>query len=388
MLLKKFRVKSTIFIILLIFPFLKIPLVQSNSALNSAFNGAAILSSYIILLICFIFVKLQWHTIIFILYQFLYAFSSFINGIPINFVTIISLIALCLLIDFLSRNNPKILLKSLCFYFGFLAALNFVILCFYPNGISIEASGSRVNFLQIDNLLAPILIPIIAFIIIYSLFIRNYVSKISYIVPVLSILTLFYVWPATGLLGLFIFLLHMFFVYNKDLSSRVNIWIYIFISVILHLSIVIFRLQEYFSFIIVDIFNKDLTFANRTDIWDTAMTVIQNSSLDKLIIGYGDRFLLYELTGQLFYAHSHNEILDIILKSGFLGLLLFLILIFISAKNLYKFQNNKIASVLIGVMFSFFIMSMSEKCFTIPFYITLFLSFNIKYIIKKSEVNT
>ena len=77
----------------------------------------------------------------------------------------------------------------------------------------------------------------------------------------------------------------------------------VIISIVIFVSIVFLRLQEVFSYLIVNILGKDLTFTGRTVIWDYYINEIKNS----WVIGYGVGYNPYK---GLF---AHNGFLDLMI---------------------------------------------------------------------------
>ncbi|MBQ7784461.1 MAG: O-antigen ligase family protein, partial [Oscillospiraceae bacterium] len=122
------------------------------------------------------------------------------------------------------------------------------------------------------------------------------------------------------------------------------------------ISIVLLRLQYYFSYIIEDVLHKNITFTGRTDIWDISINLIKRSP----IIGYG----VYEGHGFVFYRgqyyYSHNAILEILIQGGAIALIFFIAMLVVSCISLYRYKNNHISGIITFTVFTLLSMMIME----------------------------
>lgn len=135
------------------------------------------------------------------------------------------------------------------------------------------------------------------------------------------------------------------------------------ILIIFFFAIVIFKIQNMFSYLLLNIFNKDMTLSGRTRIWDLAVEYIK----DNPILGYGIESQSVSIL-KFGISHIHNIVLQIIYNCGFVGFGIYIIYI----KNILKsFKKNKKSSIYV--------------LFSIVLFIYLFSSmldfYNDKYII-------
>ena len=149
----------------------------------------------------------------------------------------------------------------------------------------------------------------------------------------------------------------------------------------LFFSIVIFRVQNLFSYLIVNILHKDLTFTNRTGIWDRTIAYINKS----ILFGSGlEPSTIRSTKNNFIYGiNAHNFILEIMYQGGILALISFVAILISACKKLYKYKNNMVSKVVSFVIFVLFLMMITEY-YNIQFiFIVLVFAFNIEYIIKK-----
>ena len=146
-------------------------------------------------------------------------------------------------------------------------------------------------------------------------------------------------------------------------------------------SIVIFRIQQAFSFIIKDVLHKNLTFTGRTYIWDKGLKFIK----DRLIIGYGKEAssIRTQKFHNKFAVNCHNNILEELYQGGILLLIAYVYMLFVAFKRLFNYRKEKIAQLIGWFLFVLFIMSLMEvytSCIIFVFYV---MCYNIKYITEK-----
>lgn len=178
--------------------------------------------------------------------------------------------------------------------------------------------------------------------------------------PVLLIMavhiTAFYTWIGTGVMALIVvdclMVLHYFINFSITLLKAYMMY------VIAEIAIVLVRVQSWFSFIIVGLLNKDITFTGRTYIWDHALELIQK----KFVYGYGlmtqEKEVL--LLGDIY---SHNGLLEQILVGGIGYWILFLLFIIIVSSEVESYQHTSLVSQLVFIMIAFFVAAITENTF-------------------------
>ena len=107
-------------------------------------------------------------------------------------------------------------------------------------------------------------------------------------------------------------------------------------------AIVIARLMDMFSFLLVNILHKDVTLTFRTRIWDNALAAIQQN----LLTGVG-RLDAAQMEAILGYgvSHPHNRYLYVTLCFGIIGLALFLLIVYYANKgtiNSHRVREGRI----------------------------------------------
>ncbi len=377
--IKKSNLKKFLLYFVLLFPFFKIPYLDYNFAfMDKIYDFWLITSSLIILFI--IFRKGKYSKIInyiLILIGILFI-SSVINGTDLSvcFNNSITILVLCLIVDYGLKYDTKLFLKSFGFLLSTFIYINFISILFNPNGMYINENGFKMNwFLGYKNTHILFILPAILINFLYSYMKKQKFNFSNYLLLVVSILSTFIVDNSTGIVGLFILTLFLLFKKIFNYEKIFNIINYFILSAILFFSIIVFRVQNYFSYFIVNVLHKNITFTGRVYIWDKAIDFIKN----KPLIGYGNISFKYSDV----VLSTHNTILGIMHKIGIIGIISFFSIVFVSIKQLWINRNNYLCKFVSIIFLAYFIMMLTEA-YSLEYYMYIFvIAYDIKFMLKK-----
>ena len=347
---------------LLLLPFFKLSafeFIPKLHIIDTLFDIARIASFAIIIVLYLNGRKLSRMLVCIILYQLALLFSTAMNDgnywkLAVNCGTVISF---CMITELLVKKNSRLYFKTVLDIYIPLSLINLLVILMFPNGIAKEDYYGNIYYLlDIRNGLPSLLIPLLIYAFVYSgISGRKFTGKVLFFTAVVSA-TILITWSATGVAGLVIFLLFVFFIYGKKsavLFDSLNLSV---IYVAAFLCIIVFRLQSAFSFIIEDLLHKSISFTGRTDIWDIAIMLIKRSP----IIGYG----VYEGHGLIFirgqYYYAHNAVLEVLLQGGVLSLVFYLLIFVIAASVIYKYRRLKASQILSFGIFTVMVMMLME----------------------------
>lgn len=158
-------------------------------------------------------------------------------------------------------------------------------------------------------------------------------------------------------------------IFRKHFLKKISILHYILIYVILEIGIVFFRIQDVFSYLIVDILHRNLSFTGRTRIWDYYIKQFSNGSFFHKLFG---NFGVTELA-----VNSHNMFLGILSFTGITGALLYFFLFFIGIKNLHGEKNTDSAKFISVIIFGFLINALTMEFYLQPM-IAIYIGYRIK----------
>jgi O-antigen ligase len=192
--------------------------------------------------------------------------------------------------------------------------------------------------------------------------------------------TLIMVWCGTALVGLAIALILLFLIYKRIMSRVLNFTFYFAVYITSFIGIVIFRIQNLFSFVIIDMLHKSLTLSGRTDIWEQAFAIIKQS----FWTGYGvKQYGLYvNYNGTIW--EGHDQILQVMLEGGLISTIFFVLVIILCGARLMKYRKHESSRVLSAFIFVFLIMMLTEQYSdALLFFALLSMGYRIPDIIKQ-----
>lgn len=339
-------IKNKYMLLLLLLPFFKPPYINSISILDGIFNMWKVISTLIIVFIYF--VNDKWSKIIFYIciFQLILFISTILNkGSYWNFFSrACSIIGLCMITEISMKTNRNQMLKYIYIIMSILVIVNFLTVLAFPNGLyfltDIDTNTPR-YFLDMDNRFIFVYLPTTVITFLYSLYNYNTIRFRELVIFAIAIFTLLYKWSVGAMLGMSIYILYFIFIYKKRLSDIFNFYTYSIIITLIFFSIVIFRVQDYFKYFIVDILGKDLSLSGRIYIWDRVQEYIRM----KPILGNGiEQYKV--VRSHILQVHAHCHILNVLYQSGFLGLITFIGILNSFGKKLYRFKKYELSKLL------------------------------------------
>lgn len=283
---------------------------------------------------------------------------------------------------FYNLNNSDRILKPLKTYLYLLVILNTLSIIFFPNGlittISMWDSYQYHWILSIDNSMAPYLLTAILFAgLSFVEKQRGHHILLDIIIVFCCVFTGLTLKSSTMLVGLSVFIILFIITFlSKKFASGTHINLYIIIAVAILVLFVLFRKMDFFSYIIENVLQKDLTLTSRTRIWDASIDAITS----KPFIGYG------VLPGEkirimLLASHQHNYYLHILFQGGVIAFGMFCILMNNARRNLNK-QPCKQTALISAALFSYFIIFVTEVygegTYILPFYVVLIMAITFR----------
>lgn len=381
---------SFIIYIFLLIPFFRITyLVVMYPQTELVYKIWQIISILIIFIILMKYGKYSKFLNYFIVYFILLMLSTVLNNadIPGCIFLAIRTIGLCMIVDYGIKKDAKVFLSAFEFFLSVLVYINLISVIIFKDGMYVNSTvGYTENWiLGYRNLHILYILPAILVSFINSYYKEGKLTIRNYILLIASYLSIYLVKSGTSLIGMTIIvgLLILNNIFKK--IKLLNIKNYFLVYIISFLAVVIFRIQNLFEYIIVDVLNRDLTLTGRIYIWDYVIEFIK----ERPILGYGveDSILRLNKTSFMVSTHAHDQILEIIYKSGIVGSSIYFIILIKSIIELYKYKESKIAQILSIVMFAYLFMMLTEF-FSLDLIMFLFVfCLDIKFFAKEGENN-
>lgn len=281
--------------------------------------------------------------------------------------------------ELLIKKNFEKMLKSLSLLLFLLIFFNLVAYAIFPKGIF----GEGVLLLGYDNATAVTLVLGSMFLCFASYYFHEKMNAMAISSVLMVLITYLTSWSVGAIIGCGVIILFFLFFYkrNKRLAIIFNARTFFWLAFLLFLGIVIFEIQEYFSYIIVNIFHKNTTLTGRIYIWDRCFKQISLHPFFGIgMMEYGVRYQLIRI------YHAHSLFLNVILESGFIGLLSYFYMWHLSIRSLVKKRSHELSNIITFALFSFLVMTLIDVIDNSEvLYIMLVLSYYMPYIIRKKE---
>lgn len=302
-----------------------------------------------------------------------------------NMSTYLPIFSLILYLEGGIRCNCKNILTSLLAALGLLVVINFITLIVFPKGLYYDGMYYENWFLTYKNAHIMHFIPLIVISYICTYYQQPAYRFFFFVITGIITFSVFYCFSANSVFAyllLIIFIIFQKYLVNiKILNSKT----YFIVYLLLFFIIVIFRQQSLFSFLIVNIFNKNLTLNNRTQLWDLVIEEIKNKPIFGHGVESGKQFSV--VFNNKHYTHAHNTILDVAYKGGFIWLICFFNIFRLTFKELEQ-SNHFISKLINFAIFCILIMSIFEaREDRIGLYLLLVIGYNINFIINSFTPN-
>ncbi|AVK62243.1 hypothetical protein C5Z25_10870 [Lactobacillus sp. CBA3605] len=335
--IKKVSLNNRLFIVFLILPFLEPEFLNFHARINAFFLLWEIFNC---LFLIYIYIKKRqfspYFGVIF-LWRFYIGLISLIKNGNIDKTSLgrtVFILGLTLAIELGLKSAPMDTLWGLFYVMLGLSSFN-LLSCFtngmvVNNGVPYYVFGLRTRFTDSA-------VPLITLSLLLSWFSEHKLfSKISITALVIVVVQLLVKWVATGIFVVLILLLVVMI--SDHYSWRIPPRTSLLVGIGFIISIVFFRIQSLFSFIIVNLLHKSLDFHGRIEIWNAAIKVIKTS----LFTGFGEKgdggFVYVWWAPTL--APAHDMLLQLLHDGGLISCALLLLAYYLAVNNLRNIDKR------------------------------------------------
>lgn len=270
--------------------------------------------------------------------------------------------------ELLIKNSLPMLLKNVSILLYALIVVNFMTILLYPNGFF----KPEVFLLGYDNATIVTMLLGSMFIIFTSNFFYQKARFWAIIPFALTLISYYIRWSVGAMIGCIILLFYFLIFYRKPKFTKyLNIRTFYWGAFILFLLIVVFGIQNSFSFIIEDIFHKNVNLTGRTTIWqDCFEQILHHPILGIGMMNYETRFSMLGI------YHAHCTFLNVILESGLVGLFSYFYLWHLIIKALLLNKETRMVNLLSFSFLSYLIMTLVDVIDNAE---VLFVFYNLAY---------
>lgn len=275
-------------------------------------------------------------------------------------------------------EDTKIFLSVILFCFEIVIYINFLTIVWFPDGLYPTETTNFNWFLGYDNTHIVFFLPAFLIALIYREITKKKIRS-AVLITVIIVSSLIR-WAATTVMGMAIFIILLIPIFRKN-TKIFNFKTYMIATLVIFITMVLLRLQNYLSFIIVDILGKDLTFRNRTPLWDTTIEYIK----ENIALGYGwqgndVRHAMYNSSSVI---SAHNQVLEYIYLGGIPLIAIYIYMIVYINKISNKIKENKIVQYISIAFFALQIMYITEVFINPIIYLILIIALYSDRIVDK-----
>lgn len=295
-------------------------------------------------------------------YSFLVFLFTAVNSNATWFVGMyyaVSMSAYCILIDLKFQEDSIFVLNFITRLFGFVLMITLVFQLINPTAFGVGASSNNnYNFWVSDNEMGYVYVPLVIAVACREWIIKQKFSWKTYFCVAVASISVFLAWSGACVTGTIIMLVG-FIVAVFDIKWFTFRKLFI-MYLVLFFGIVVFRIQDIFSFFIVDVLHKDLTLTGRVYAWDMALETIR----DNLLIGYGTinggRLTILQVWANTDPVSTHSFFLEVTLQGGIIGIVLYVLAYIFAGRKLLKNSGNRLIIFIAASIFSVLVMYITE----------------------------
>lgn len=311
--------------------------------------------------------------------------------------TAVQFVCICLFSELYMNKDKNCYINVTSFVLESYVYINFLTILLFPEGLYRTVSTNNPNnwFLGYKNQLINYMLPAMVFVLV-NYFCNSEGSKFTkklrvFLLYGCSVVTSFVIWSGATLIISFIMIVFVAF-HSHFKTSVFNFRNYLIVNIGLTVAIVILRLQNLFSFIIVDVLNKDITLTGRVYIWDKTLEYIsQNYIFGYGVEEYGYRLIKMHMGGSWWltnYAalHCHCRFLEVMYRGGVILLAIYLLVLITTSKKLMTYKNSLFSKILSIALFSYLLGMITEWYDYSPLFFVLIILANFcgDFVVKES----
>ena len=266
------------------------------------------------------------------------------------------------------KFDYKATINRLAYLLTTLVAVNLVSIVLFPHGMYVDDNWQN-YFLGYDNGHVVVFMPALFFATLHAHFSKR--KALLFITWFCVLSSTLICRSGTTVAGIAALMAILVLIYFPAVRKFLFNWKTVLIVIAgVFFLIVILRRQEAFQDLMMKYLGKDGTFTGRVYLWDKAIEVFMQHKW----FGVGDSPDLNQELFTLFnqkLSYAHNEILDLLVRSGIIGLCLYLECI-VRSVSYTKHQRSLLSKTWLAFMASYWLIMMFESYSNYSFYYLYF----------------
>lgn len=258
------------------------------------------------------------------------------------------------------RDSFPALLRIVYVVLGLIVVANFVSIVLFPNGMY-ETGITNVAYenwlIGFKNRQIVVFLPLLlSTLLLGSLEGFSFDKLIAFIVVGVSVVLI------NSSTAIVCFVLIVILGVLPTLRSRYSIFnsaTFFITAMVLFVLVVVLRAQNAFSFFVTRVLGKDLTFTNRTELWDTAISRIR----ERPIIGWGELSIAdkHDLYSSYSVISPHNQLLEYAFTGGLILVGLYVLVNIRLVVSLNRCASEPAVQLASAVYFGMLVVMLTES---------------------------
>ena len=279
------------------------------------------------------------------------------EGLVVVVYRALLIIGKCSFIEYEIRKNPLQFCKHLYVYCFVLTLINLITIFLLPKGIYDSGGWGYYYLLGNHNGYIVIIFPGVCAG--YYILKNKIIKKRNYLSYWIAVIATYYMERSvTSIIGLALLVGFVLFLNYRFLQAFLNGPIYILLAAGINYFVVFYiKNNSYLWLALLAMLNKSSTVSGRVIVWNRAISEMSKSGW--MLLGLPNNELQNWLDGMHLY-HVHNMVLEISFQAGIFGLLLWIILLILTAYNLSQTYYDKISRMLGCAFFALLIMLVTD----------------------------
>lgn len=253
-------------------------------------------------------------------------------------------------------GHAEQLLKGAMLASTFYLAANLVL--FLLGGQLFSADPVNDLFYGYRNITFRIAIPAFSCSLVLDSMHRDRPSVRSWFIFALSLAEMLVAYSATSVCGMVVMGILVLLSRFGRLRSFFNGLTGLCFYLVAFLGIVVFRVQDYAAPIIENVLGRSATLTGRTFIWDEVFRLLDGVHWIK---GYGESYIWNALVvNNELFMHAHNEFLHVFMLGGVAGAAVFVALVALVARQLFRCRRSFGGACLSATLFAYLVIGLAE----------------------------
>lgn len=175
----------------------------------------------------------------------------------------------------------------------------------------------------------------------------------------------------TGLMGLALVLGMAVWCRKRALPRYITPLVSTVVAALIFVGIYFVDVQNMFAFLITGVLGKNMTMSGRTVIWDIVVPAVAKNPVTG--IGYLPVAFMRSMLGHRGFAHTHNQLLELMLHGGVIATGLYLAAVWFASREAVRYRRSAAVKTMTLLACVFALMGVVEIFHNDPIYYALFI---------------